>query len=67
MAKKLFETKDKNKNNELVKLIKVIWSNLKDEATKMSKEKIENKKPNKILKIVEEIVIFNRENKKNRV
>ena len=67
LAKTLFETKDKNKNNELVKLIKVIWSNLKDEATKMSKEKIENKKPNKILKIVEEIVIFNRENKKNRV
>ena len=59
MAKKLFETKDKNKNNELVKLIKVIWSNLKDETKKMSKEEIENKKPDKILKIVEEILNFN--------
>ena len=66
MAKKLFETKDKNKNNELVKLIKVIWSNLKDETKKMSKEEIENKKPDKILKIVEEILIFNRENQKQQ-
>ena len=66
LVKTLFETKDINKNNELVKLIKVIWSNLKDEATKMSKEKIENKKPGKILKIVEEIVIFNRENQKQQ-
>ena len=66
LVKTLFETKDINKNNELVKLIKVIWSNLKDEATKMSKEKIENKKTGKILKIVEEIVIFNRENKKQQ-
>ena len=66
LVKTLFETKDINKNNELVKLIKVIWSNLKDEATKMSKEKIENKKTGKILKIVEEIVIFNRENQKQQ-
>ena len=66
LVKTLFETKDINKNNELVKLIKVIWSNLKDEATKMSKEKIENKKPGKIFKIVEEIVIFNRENQKQQ-
>ena len=35
-AKKLFETKDKNKNNELVKLIKVRWSNLKDKTEKIS-------------------------------
>ena len=32
----------------------------------MSKEKIENKKPGKIFKIVEEIVIFNRENQKQQ-
>ena len=53
LAKKLFETKNKNKNNELVELIKVRWSNLKDEIKKMSKEEIENEKPDKILKIVE--------------
>ena len=30
----------------------------------MSKEEIENEKPGKILKIVEEIIIFNKENQK---
>ena len=59
LAKKLYEAKNKNKNNELVELIKVRWSNLKDETEKMSKEEIENKKPDKILKIVEEILNFN--------
>ena len=59
LTKKLCETKNKNKNNELVELIKVRWSNLKDETEKMSKEEIENKKPDKILKIVEEILNFN--------
>ena len=61
MAKKLYDTKskNKNKNNELVELIKVRWSNLKDETEKMSREEIENKKPDKILKIVEEIINFN--------
>ena len=48
-AKKLYETKDKKKNNNLVKLIKVRWSNSKDEIKKMSKEEIENEKPNRIL------------------
>ena len=46
-------------NNKLVKLIRVRWSNLKDETEKMSKEEIENKKPDKILKIVKEILDFN--------
>ena len=61
MVKKLYDTKskNKNKNNELVELIKVRWSNLKDETEKMSREEIENKKPDKILKIVEEIINFN--------
>ena len=36
LAKKLYETKNKNKNNELVKEIKNRWSNLKDEIKKMS-------------------------------
>ena len=46
-------SKQKIKNNELVELIKVKWSDLKDEIKKMSKEEIENEKPDKILKIVE--------------
>ena len=67
LAKKLFETKNKNKNNELVELIKVRWSNLKDEIKKMSKDEIENEKTDKILKIVGEILDFNLKKKKNRV
>ena len=59
LGKKIFETKDEKKNNELVELIKVRWSNLKDEIKEMSKEEIENKKPDKILKTVEEILNFN--------
>ena len=31
LAKKLYETKNKKKNDELVELIKARWSNLKDE------------------------------------
>ena len=54
LAKELFETKKKkNKNSEFVELMNVRWSNLKDEIKKMSKEEIENEKPDKILKIVE--------------
>ena len=60
LAKKLFETKDKKKNSELVKEIKNRWNNLKDEIKKMSKNEIEIGKPNKIFKIVKDILEFNK-------
>ena len=60
MVKKLFEIKDENKNTDLVKLIMIKWSILKDEIEKISKEEIEIEKPDKILKIVEEILEFNK-------
>ena len=41
LAKELFETKDERRNNDLVKLIMVKWSILKDEIEKMSEN--ENK------------------------
>ena len=59
LAKKFYKIKDKRKNNELVELINVRWSNLKDEIKKMSKKEIGNEKPDKILKIVKEILEFN--------
>ena len=62
LPKKLFETKNKKENNELVKLIRVRWSNLKDEIEKISEEEIEIEKPDKILKIVEKILNFNKKN-----
>ena len=58
MAKKLFKTKNKNKNNELVNVIKSGLSDLKDKSKEISKEEIENEKLDKMLKIVEEILIF---------
>ena len=54
LAKKLIETKDKNKNNKYVNVIKCGLRDLKNEI-----EEIEIEKPNKILKIVEEILNFN--------
>ena len=63
LTKKLYETKDKKKNNKLVELSTVKWSNLKDEVEKMSKEEVEIEKPEKILKIAEKILVFNRENR----
>ena len=42
LAKKLYETKNKNKNNDLVELIKVRWSNLKDEFEKISEDEKKN-------------------------
>ena len=62
LAKKLFETKDKKKNNDLVKLIKSGLHDLKNEIKEMSEEEIEIEKPDKILRIVEEILDFNKKN-----
>ena len=59
LAKKLFKIKDKKKNNELVNLIKIKLNDLKDEIKNMSKDEIENEKPDGILNIVEEILEFN--------
>ena len=42
-----------------IKTIKNRWSNLKDEIEKMSENEKEIEKPDKILKIVEEILDFN--------
>ena len=38
LAKKLYDTKNKNKNNEFVKAIKNKWSKLKDEIKEMSED-----------------------------
>ena len=66
MAKKLYETRNKNKSNELVELIKVRWSNLKDVIEKMSEDEIKTEKPDKILEIVEEILAFNKRIRKQQ-
>ena len=60
LPRKLFETKGKKKNSKLVKEIKNRWSSLKDEIKKMSKNEIKIEKLNKLLKIVEKIIEFNK-------
>ena len=61
LAKRLYETKNKDKNNKLVKEIKNRWSDLKHEVEKMSEDEKEIEQPDKVLKIVENILEFNRQ------
>ena len=64
LTKQLYETKNKIKkrNDKLVE--KKRWSNLKDEVEKMSKDEKVIEQPNKILKILKEILNFNKETQK---
>ena len=59
LVKQLFETKNRKKNNRLVYVIK---SDLKDEIKKMSEDEKEIEKPDKILKIFEKILDFDKQN-----
>ena len=59
LAKRLYKTKYKKKTSNLVEQIKSRWSDLKDEIKKMSEDETEIEQPNKILKIVEEVLDFN--------
>ena len=62
----MYETKNQKKNNALVEEIKNRWSDLKDEIKKMSEYEEETEKPNKILKIVEEVFDFNKKIQKQQ-
>ena len=54
-VKNLYEIKNKNKNNDLVNVIKSGLKDLKEEIKEMSKEERKIEKPDKIVEIVEEI------------
>ena len=62
MAKKLFEIKDKKKNNDFVEEIKNRLSELKNKIEKMSRNERENKRLDKILETVKDILNFNKQN-----
>ena len=66
MTKQLYNIKNKKENNELVNVITSGLIDLKDEIKKMSEDEKETEKPDKILKIVEEILIFNRKNREQQ-
>ena len=62
MAKKIYETKDKKENNELVNVIKKGFIDLKNKIKEMSEDKKKIiEKPDKTLKIVKEIIEFNKQ------
>ena len=62
LAKELYEIKNKNKNNKLVNAIKSGLSDLKDKIKEMSEDEKESEQPDKILKLVEKIIEFNKQN-----
>ena len=61
LTKQLYKIKIKKESNELVNVIKSGLIDLKDEIKKMSEDEKETEEPDKILEIVEEILI-SREN-----
>ena len=64
--KKIYETKDKKKNNKSVNVIRSGLSDLKKEVENMGEEEKEIEQPDKILKIVEEILEFNKQNQSGK-
>ena len=61
LAKQLSKIKNKKKSRKLVNVIKRELSDLKNEIEKMSADEKEIEKPDKMLKIVEKIRGFNRQ------
>ena len=62
----LNKTNDKEKNNELVNMINSGLKDLKEEIKKMSKEEIEIEKPDEIVRVVEMILDFNKQNQQGK-
>ena len=65
-VKQLYKTKNKNKHNKLVNVIKSGLSDLKYEIEEMSEDEKKIEQPAKILKIVEEILEFSEQNQSRK-
>ena len=66
LTKKLFETKDKKKNSELVGEIKNRWSNLKYEIKKMSEDEKKLNNQIKYYKLLKKFLILIKKFKNNQ-
>ena len=66
MLNHLYETNDINNNNKLLSVSFSGLKGLKKEIKKMPKEERETKKPDNIVKIVEEILRFNKQNQEGK-
>ena len=60
MLKNIYQINDKEKKNELVNVINSGLKDLKEEI-KISEEEINTEKPDKIVKIVEDVLRFNKQ------
>ena len=60
LLKSLYKTNDKEENNELVSIINSGLKDLKKEIKVMSEDEIKIEKPDTIVKIVDEILKFNK-------
>ena len=66
MLRELYRIKNKEKNKELVDLIKSGLRDLKDEIKRMSGNEIEIEKPDIMVNIAEKILEFNRQNQEGQ-
>ena len=66
MLKNLDQINDKEKNNKLVNVINSGLKDLKEEIKKMSEEERKIEKPDEIVKIVREILKFNKQNQEGK-
>ena len=66
MTKKLYDIKNKKENNKLVNLIKSGLIDLKNKIKAMSEDGKEAEKPDKILKIVKEVLKLNKQNQSGK-
>ena len=66
MIKNLYKTNHKKKNKKLVSVINSGLKDLKDEIEDMSEKERENEKPDEIVKIVKEIIEFNKQNQEGQ-
>ena len=65
MLKSLYKA-NTSQNNELVRLINSELKDLKEKIKEMSEEEIKIEKPDKIIKIVEKILRFNKQNREGK-
>ena len=66
MYKVLRTLNDKEKNSNLVNMFNSGLKDLKEEIKKMSKEEIENERPDEIVRVVKMILDFNKQNQKRK-
>ena len=66
MLKNLYKTNHKKKNKKLASVINSGLKDLEDEIEDMSEKERENEKPDEIVKIVKEIIEFNKQNQEGQ-